>query len=282
MAEAWIEPYPNPNKPMAFMKSGIGFTGPLGGFTAYRRWDMDEIIIREKGGVSRQRIKTSPDFVNTRRNNSEFGGRATMSKYIMRALRFQKPVADYNIAGPLNALMKNIQVEDPVHDKGKRDIVLSGSPQILAGFSLNKKTLFDSVVRTPLNCSLSKETLTARIEIPELQPDINFFPQRSHPMYRIMATLGIVPDIVYSEKEEGYLPSHGGNENTWQAVHQETAWRPVLSEAPASVLELNLATIPVLPFTAILTVGISYGKILYADKIEQVKHAGAAKVVACV
>jgi hypothetical protein len=266
---------------MAFMKSGIGFTGPLGDFSAYKRWDMDEIIIRRKGGASRERIKTSDDFVNTRRNNAEFGARSAMSKYLMYVLHLQKRLADYNIAGPLNALVRNIQVSDPVNDWGKRNVMLSRSPQILAGFSLNDKTLFDSVIRTPLSCSLSKETLTARIELPELQPGINFSPQRSYPMYRILATLGIVPDIVYNEEEKKYRPSHRGDKTTWAPVHQETAWCPVLSEAPASVLELKIPTIPEVSFTAILAVGVCFGKIAGTGSIEQVKHAGAAKVVAC-
>ena len=69
----------------------------------------DKIILRTKGGASKEKIKKGKEFATTRRLNSEFGGRAVASKYIMRSLFPLKALADYNIAGPLNALIKPIQ-----------------------------------------------------------------------------------------------------------------------------------------------------------------------------
>lgn len=269
---------------MAFLDSGFDFTGSLGDFSAYRRRDMDKVIIRRKGGASKDKIKTWDSFENTRRNNAEFGGRSAMTKRIMRSMWSQKAMADYNIAGPLNALMKTLQVTDAVNDWGRRSILLSRDPQILAGFSLNKTTLFDSVLRTPVPATISRETLTARVELPEIIPGINFFAQRSHPMFQVKATLGVIPDMVYNAEKERYLPTSPAFEKIGMPVSAQTEWYPVLRGAPATVLELSYPPITAEPstYTLILAVGICFGRILGTSTIDQVKHAGTARVVACV
>ena len=68
---------------MAGQESGLGFTGSLHNISAYKRRDMDTIIIRLKGGPSKRMIKSHPSFELTRRNNKEFGARSTASKWIM-------------------------------------------------------------------------------------------------------------------------------------------------------------------------------------------------------
>lgn len=78
---------------------------------------------------------------------------------------------------------------------GKRHVQLSKAPHLLCGFSLNRGTGFDTVVRTPLTVSLSRDELRAVIQIPALLPRINFFVPGNFSHYSIMATLGIVPDL---------------------------------------------------------------------------------------
>jgi len=95
---------------MAHISKGIVFTGSLANVSAYKMRGSDKIILRTKGGPSKKKIKHSPNFQNTRLLNAEFGGRATATKWIRKALRPLLPLADYNIAGPLNALLKPIQL----------------------------------------------------------------------------------------------------------------------------------------------------------------------------
>jgi hypothetical protein len=87
---------------MAGQEPCLGFTGSLYNISAYKRRDMDTIIIRSNGGPSKRMIKSHPSFELTRKNNKEFGGRSTASKWIMRILYPLKPLSDYNISGPLN------------------------------------------------------------------------------------------------------------------------------------------------------------------------------------
>jgi hypothetical protein len=77
---------------MAGQEPGFGFTGSLHNISAYKRRDMDTIIIGSKGGPSKKMIKSYSSFELTRKNNKEFGGRSTASKWIMRVLHPLKPL----------------------------------------------------------------------------------------------------------------------------------------------------------------------------------------------
>ncbi|MBT1704011.1 hypothetical protein [Chryseosolibacter indicus] len=261
---------------MAILSSEITFTGSIGQLSAYKMRGSDKIIIRKKGGASKEKIKHDAAFANTRRVNAEFGGRATASKWIMKMLSRVKPLADYNVAGSLNSLLKPIQMgSEGVY--GKRGIELSQKPHLLEGFSLNRITPIESVIRTPIVCSVSRENLSARIEIPALVPDINFQVHQRHPMYKIIAVLGIVPDLFH--QEWGYSPSDRAYDNIYPEI-TATEWMPSLKESAPTVLELAYSgtQLPDNKFSIMLSVGICYGKMTDTNTIEQVKHAGSAKI----
>src|SRR5688572_10360908 len=98
-----------------FMPKLIGelqFIGSLDNLSAYKMRGSDKIILRKKGGPSKKQIKHSPKFDLTRRNNKEFGGRVKAAAHIKRILYPMLFIADYNIIGPLNALLKPIQNMD--------------------------------------------------------------------------------------------------------------------------------------------------------------------------
>ncbi len=266
---------------MAKFSPNFGFQGSFGDLSFYKRRDIDEPIVRKKGGASKEKIKTSPRFVRTRELNAEFGGRATASKWIMHACWPQKALADYNIAGPINTLVKPIQQMDTESRRGQRNIILSANPHLLEGFSFNRKTSFDSVIRNPVGWSLSRDALFARVDIPALLPGINLFKpekQPACPMFSIITVLGLVPDLFYSER--GYQANKGYALNTFQRA--ETPWFPTLKGAESTTLEMQLGTIP--PdghFSLMLTIGIRYGTMLdTAGTVEQVKYTGAARILA--
>src|SRR5687767_13932272 len=130
---------------MAKLDRGIEFVGSLGDFSAFRMRGVEGIVVRRKGGASKETIKTSKSFEKLRRNMSEFGGRSTAAKWICQMMHPLKALADYNINGPLNALMKAIQEADTESDIGKRKVLLTTDPRVLEGFSLNRQTIFDSI-----------------------------------------------------------------------------------------------------------------------------------------
>jgi len=262
---------------MARLTPGINFTGSLGNLSAYKMHGVERIVLRAKGGASKKMIQTSPSFENTRRINAEFSGRSTASKCIMRMLWPLKALADYNIAGPLNARMKPVQLLDTESEFGKRNLMLSKNPGILQGFSLNRGTLIESVIRAPLSGSITKASFSAQVGIPELIPDINFRPAVKHPVYSLQAVFGVIPDLFWTT--DGYKPSHP-DYSRLAAVWSETSWHPVLMGSEATTLALKIETIP--PddhFTLMLSVGIRFGSVTGPDTIQQVKYAGCAKIL---
>src|SRR5688500_4545666 len=184
---------------MGKLTEEISFTGSVGNVSAYRMKGCDKIILRKKGGGSRKMIKTSESCAGIREVNAEFAGRSAATRLIRHALYPVIPLADFNFTGHLNALLVPIQIEDPINDRGKRNIELSKYPKLLEGFSLNRNHTFDSVIRTAVSYSLDKESRSASVTIPGLMPGINFFPLPYHPMYSIVLALGIVPDLFYKD-----------------------------------------------------------------------------------
>src|SRR5689334_12225242 len=174
---------------MGKLTSGLSFTGSLSNLSAYKMRGHDGIIVRTKGGPSKEKIKDSPSFAMTRRNNMEFGGRSTAASWIMLGMHPHKSLADYNIAGPLQAMLKPIQELDNESEFGKRAVCISKNPKLLEGFSLNRKTMFDSVIRSPLHAQLSKEVSSAMVSVPALTSGINFFASPYYPVFCISLTL---------------------------------------------------------------------------------------------
>ena len=264
---------------MAKMQPGFPFTGTINGLSYYKMRGVEEIVVRQKGGPSGKRVKTDKAFANTRRNNAEFGGRSTASKWIMKMLFPMKALADNNIAGNINAMLIPIQELDTSGEWGSRSILFSANSQLLAGYSLNVKNQFDSIVRNPLAYELDRNDLKAIIHLPALLPGINFFVPWKYPLFSFQASLGIVPDLFYNNKDGIYKPQ--GDYEKFSSQTISTAWFPVSRGSAATVLELSYPhTPPDQSFAMLLSLGIRYGNPGDANNIGQIKYAGAAKVLA--
>jgi len=68
---------------MAKLISGLSFTGSLSNLSAYKMRGHDGIIVRTKGGPSKEKIKESPSFLVTGCNNMEFGDHSTAASWTM-------------------------------------------------------------------------------------------------------------------------------------------------------------------------------------------------------
>ena len=265
---------------MAQLDPQFHFTGPLGNLSAYRMQGVDKIILRKKGGASRDKIRTAPSFEHTRRLNSEFTGRARGVRAIMRALHPLKPLADYNFYGALNAAMKPVQERDLQSEFGKRNIILSQHVPLLQGFSLNRYTTLDTLVRTPLKYAVASDTLKATVEIPELIPGITFFPPQKHSAFSVMAVLGVVPDLYY--KDDGYEPTHPEYARIVPAT-ATTPWLHVSERLATTTLEVKLESAPADDACVLLlSVGICFGTPFHDGSIHLTKRAGSTRILAVV
>jgi hypothetical protein len=262
---------------MAKLDADFSFTGRMGNLSAYRRKGSKQIILRNAGGPSKKKIKNDPVFERQRRHSKEFSGCATGTKCIRKAIFPLLRLCSGDFTGILNKMNRSLLVLDTINELGKRNIYFSKSPKLFEGFQLNDTNNFDSIVRNPLSYKMNKDTLSAEINFPVLKPGINFFvPPGTHPVYSFIATIGILPDLVYGK--EKYQPL-----SVACSEMAQSAWFPVLQGSPSITLFPDLAStvtgIPATPFTLVLSAGICFGTIGINHETEQVKKAGAAKIV---
>jgi hypothetical protein len=266
---------------MPFLEGPFAFTGKLDMFSAYRMRGVDKIVVRRKGGPSREKVKTSPSFENTRRTMSEFGGCSRHGSYVRMAMLQLRRLSDYNFGSDINSIMRQVQLRDGTSEWGRRSITLSEHTRLLEGFStMYKAPSFDSIVRTPVYYTMDRANRSARIEIPELMRDINYFPQNNHAMFRLTATLGIVPDVAFDVASKEYLAPKW-YDKSYYSIGISTGWNPSLEGMESTVLELAMNVLP--PdnrWTLMLSIGIEYGAFREGGKIDEVKRFGAAKILA--
>jgi hypothetical protein len=265
---------------MAFLEE-LKITGSLGNLSFYKMRGVDKIVVRQKGGAPREYVKNSPTFNVPRLYMSEFGGCSKMGKEVRFMMHPVRVLSDYNFSGFINKALKIVQKQDGTGELGQRSIMLSKHPGLLAGFQLNKNTMFDSVLRTPITYVLDRKTLSARVNIPALLRDINFHPNNRHARFCIDVSLGIVPDFTFDPRERAYKPSDWYT-TMFSPESVSSPWFPALKGSPATSLEIKLTDqVPAdESYSLMLTVGVRYGSPMEDDVVKDVKRAGVAKVIA--
>ena len=267
---------------MAQAKNSLDITGSIAKLSMYRLQGHDQIIVRTKGGPNKHKIKTKPEFEKVRRNNEEWKACTNMTGQIRYAYSDLKRIEDYPASGTLNAICKQIQKEDTTSEHGKRNVLVSAHKEMLTGFSLSKKQVFESVLRVPVTAEIDRVTGKAQIDIGEVNTELYLYNFRQLPVFRIVAMLSPLVDIVYGEKS--YIEYNQSNERFFNRKTgcYESEWLQTMGTHPAMHIELeypmNINPIPP-NITLMLTIGIEFGKPGPGNSYEAVKYAGTGKIV---
>jgi hypothetical protein len=262
--------------------SGSDFTGRLGPVSVYKMRGHNKLVIRTPGGASKSRIKNHRNFETTRSLNREWTLVTGVARDIRQGVSALGQLSDYNVSGPLNALVKKIQTSDTSNEKGKRSILFSRYPELISSFQFNRQTLFDSIVRQQLEVNIDKTSALAVVTVPILQPAIHFFPNPRYAYYRLVIDMGAASDQVWNEESMTYKPVISLLPK-YKYVY--TAWVPSSSTQPATTYQLSPAyqeftTGP--DMILIAGTGIQYGMPSHDGSIQPVPHAGAARILKCV
>lgn len=264
-------------KHMARLSGMAGFTGSFGDVSIYKMRGVEKLVVRQKGGASRDRIRRDRNFEMTRRHNQEWKACVMAAQQLLHAIYPVKHLADYNYSGQLTAICKSIQKDDSQGLAGQREILLSQFYYKLEGFSLNTENTFESIVKHPLQYDIDSATGKAVVQIPEIVPGINLNNPRKQPLYRFVVTLGVAADIVYKQEADRYIPA------TDRSLHPSiatTPWCSYRQTAPAIVLSPSVDVSLLHPQQSlVLAVGIEFGVPVSHTEIRPVKYAGAAKVL---
>jgi len=258
----------------------FNLTGRLGDLSFYKVRGSDGVRVRQKGGPSSERVKTDDSFVRTRENGVELGGSSTAGKHIREMLRLQTTGSQLMVHSDLNGCLRSLIPLDTLSARGERHVLISQGRQVLEGMPLNTGDLFDTQVRTTITCMPSRETFSARVDIPELIPGGNLRLSIDRPMYRMVAALIYVPDFFYAGPKQKYKPAPG--HVTDGTITLETAWYSALDGSPATSLDLRLDMLTAPPdehYSLLVAIAIHQGGVYRGMHVRKDEKAGAAKVL---
>lgn len=262
---------------MAKLKGLLTYTGSMGGLSAYQMRGVDGIVLREKGGPTKEQVKKSSRFAMTRLRNEEWAGNMKAVQQMNLAMQGMRHLGDYNYTGALSKLCRRIQDEDRTQVLGRRSVLFSQSGYIVEGFGLNMYHPFDSVLKHPLQYEIEKAAGTAVIELPEIIPGIHLSNPMKQPLYRLVFVLGTVADIIYDANKNSYGPV--AEMTGWSAVVQ-TDWQSSNEKTTTQQLELAIHNWQPQPgFSLVLSAGVEFGQPAAGGDIQFTKYAGAGKVL---
>ena len=146
--------------------------GTMKGMTFYKT--KDGLLIRAKGGVSKQRIMNDPAFQRTRENGTEFSHNAKMSQLFRRSIASLLPLAkDSRVSSRLSQAMSGIKNLDFDSVRGQRKVavglVSDAGKQFLKGFNFNVNATFGSVFKSQYEL----DPITGVVTIANFSPSLH-------------------------------------------------------------------------------------------------------------
>jgi hypothetical protein len=260
---------------MAKIEAPFPFEGKWGGMTIYKLRGVG-LVGREHSGPTAQDVKTKDAFELTRRYGSEHGACSTASKYLRRTFHPLEAARDYPMSGPVTGWLKDFLPLDTQSALGQRHVLLSRAPRLLEGINLSNKHPFDGVVRGGISYMLNRDERSASVDLPALKAGVSFTPTGKQPYFKVVAALGVAPDLLWQGEGYGFHRAYEG----FQPAVSESAWTPTAEGLEALTLTLQLPyTPPDDAFALVLTLGVLMGTIGRRGGVEAVRYTGCAKVL---
>lgn len=91
------------------------------------------------------------------------------------------------------------------------------------------------MVHGGLSCHLSCETLAATLELAPLRADVSFTPVGRQPYFKVVASLGVAPDVLWQEDHYGFAAPY----YDFRPVAVHTEWAPTATGTDAMTLQLQ-------------------------------------------
>ncbi len=193
---------------MAKQKGIIPIEGTLGNITFFK--SKDGYMIREKGGVSAQRIASDPAFARTRENMAEFGKAGKAVKVLRSVLSsIIQGSTDARMWSRLTKKMMEVLKMDLTSVRGQRGVI-DGETALLEGFEFNVNGPLGSTLLAPFSFSFNRVTGAALFEAAAFVPAVMLAPPGGATHFRIRTAAALVNfesgTGEISEGNTGYLP----------------------------------------------------------------------------
>lgn len=152
----------------------------------------DGYLMKEKSGVSGDRIKSDPAFKNTRRNGKEFGTGCKAGKVFRTAFMDEITIAaDNRVISRISKSMVAIAKSDSVSVFGERRVE-NGNIKMLEGLEFNLAAPFSAAFKKELTYVIDRVTGEATINIPDFIPENTIAAPDGVTHYRLFAAAGTI------------------------------------------------------------------------------------------
>jgi hypothetical protein len=267
---------------MAIVKGFEQMTGSMQGVSFYTRRGSDKVIMRTKGGATKEQIARSPRFENSRKQNKEFGGCAKFASKTRCAFGGLHSLADYNLTPVLTGIGKSLMKLDSTSEVGKRTVILSEHKDALKEFNFNRNYPFNTVLCVSPQWVLDRETLQAVVTVPRINTDVDLLNIRKLPFFRLIVAIGTVSDMVFNQAKDQYEPMvaelNGASRTVagdWNSTQMILPEQIMTVQMPASQIGFLTDNVSVL-----LSMAIEFGNTGFTGQPVEVKYAGCGKVIA--
>lgn len=267
---------------MAKLKGLLNITGKLEDLSLYKMHGVDDIIVRRKGGPTKQMIKNSDSCVRIRENNTEFSTCSAMGKDIRYFLQINTYSSDYSSSGKLNGLMMQMLKKDEKHDRGERGICISQNREMLNGFDFGKTNSFNNVVKKLPEVTVDREQLTARIRIPETDGENQLYNFHGKSWMHYGIRFAIISDMQYDAEREKAMPVNECCHGIGASYLSE--WIPAKGVIPVQEILLSVADRAEGKLSEndslVVAVTLHYGDVGADGKPHEAKYAAVTRIFA--
>jgi hypothetical protein len=264
---------------MARLTGNFDFKGKLGNISAYKIKGKAETVLRTKGGASRYKIKHHPAFINTRRNNAEFGGAAVAGKALRVAFNPVHHITGTSV-GHINKFTRALANMDTVSEWGRRAVRFSQTRQFMEGFNLNKDLAVSSIIRQSLVCQVLRNSGSASLQVPALVNGINLKIPPDYPLFRLVVMLTVISDVErIASADPIYRAVAAVN---YPIVCTTTEWFASAQDIPEQHFNLQMPDFTSLPNcqSLLLGIGVEFGLPISTRLIKMIPKQGAAVILA--
>lgn len=175
---------------MAKQRGMFKVEGTVDEITFYK--SRDGFLIRQKGGVSAERIATDPAFARTRENQKEFARAGSAGKVLRNALRTVLINAtDRLLVSRLFTEMMKVVKADVTSDRGERN-VLDGELELLKDFEFNEQGKLVQTFKAPFTALIDRANGSLSLTVPPFVPANMIIAPAEATHYQIISAGGFI------------------------------------------------------------------------------------------
>jgi hypothetical protein len=170
---------------MAEQKGHLPVKGRLGNLSFYKT--RDGYLIKDKGGIDKNRISSDPKFQRTRENGAEFGSACKAGKLLRNAVKaVSQRSSDGRSVSRLTKQMMVVLKTDTASRRGERSVV-NGDMERLQGFQFNIKAVLDTTFFAPYTAAIDRVTGTLSVDIDAFVPERSVIKPEGATHFRIIS-----------------------------------------------------------------------------------------------